>query len=235
MDLAYFSTVIDQVASFVAGFDDTPLHLLQPEEADALFRKCQILDRVTKFAPDIVDGPIRLDQQYWVATGRPGHLPPSSQQLSQSSFVDAADSPEVFSTKPFHVGLFSSTGVLDTFGMWHIYLDMNRGSSLYPPPWYTWAVEMQRNVAVREITSASEWVNFVDDYPRSDGRFLYPDWRRAAKDYDGVHVTLRALAAIEGLPFPGRHGIVAPSFWGVESTLWLHWHIVDHSLREKIS
>lgn len=52
---------------------------------------------------------------------------------------------------------------------------------------------------------------------------LYPDWRAVAQRYDAVHMTLRAIAATQGLLFPTDEGQIAPTFWDVESTFWLRW------------
>jgi hypothetical protein len=61
---------------------------------------------------------------------------------------------------------------------------------------------------------------------------LYPDWYQIAKDFDGVHLTMRAILAIQGFAFDTSHGMIAPSYWGVESVLWLRWCFTSIELRE---
>jgi hypothetical protein len=36
---------------------------------------------------------------------------------------------------------------------------------------------------------------------------IYPDWRSAVRDIDAVHMTLRAITAIQGLRFPVDSGV----------------------------
>lgn len=235
-DLAYFITVIDGTAASLSAYDQKELIIAPPEEADSIMRNCCILSRIMHFAPSIVSGPLQLDSQFWVATGRPEHLPERNRTLSRDDFTDiSVDSEETpFSTKPFNVGLFTSTGALATYGMWRIYLDLHAASTLFPLPWYTWAVEVEHDVSVREIASAMDWVDFVQSYRTAKKSMLYPNWKRAAQDYDAVHVSLRAVAAIEGLSFQTPYGMTAPAFWGLESTLWLRWRIAEQSLREVV-
>lgn len=74
-----------------------------------------------------------------------------------------------------------------------------------------------------EITSAREWADFVGTYPRRHKGEVYPHWHDVATDFDGVHLTLQAIAAIQGFAFPTPRGPSAPAYWDVESTLWLRW------------
>lgn len=192
--------------------------------ADAVVKRSRLLARLALVVPEIVTGPLRLDAQYWVSTGKPGFLPASEPTLGESRFVDPSDGAlRAASTKPSAVGLFTSTGVLGTHGMWRTYLDLNRGSTLYPPPWHTWAVAPRRAAAVREIASAAEWVDLVRSHPRREHGLLCPDWGSVARHHDAVHMTLRAIVAIQGLHLTSGRGTVAAPYWDVESTLWLRW------------
>jgi len=88
------------------------------------------------------------------------------------------------------------------------------------------------DIRVAEIVSATEWVEFVETYPRVDGDLLYPDWEKSANEFDAVHFTLPAIAAAQGYYFHTYRGIVPPVFWDVETTFWLRWcftgsHLVD--------
>jgi hypothetical protein len=66
-------------------------------------------------------------------------------------------------------------------------------------------------------------VDFVLSHPRRERGWLFPDWNSVAHQCDGVHMTLRAIAATQGLYFPTEQGIVAAPYWDIESTLWLRW------------
>jgi hypothetical protein len=141
--------------------------------------------------------------------------------LKREHFVAAGPGTSV-STKPFSVGLFSSTGIGGTYGMWHLYLEATQ-SSLFPQPWYVWRVRPRDDAQVLEISSATAWAEFVLAYPLQRDGLLCPDWNAAANVYDGVHVTLQAIIAMQGLSPRSGLGLLAPTFWDVESTLWLRW------------
>jgi hypothetical protein len=64
------------------------------------------------------------------------------------------------STKPFGVGLFTSTGnALSPHGMWRLYLDG------WTVARHVWAIDTNGRPAVCEITTAAEWVEFVLTHP----------------------------------------------------------------------
>jgi hypothetical protein len=186
--------------------------------------------------PEIVTGPLRLNLQYWVGAREPSGRPKRELTPGESHFIGVSDAtPVETSTKPFYVGLFTATGVLGTYGMWRTYLDLNEYSSLHPRPWHTWAVELHPNVAVQEIASASQWVEFVLSHPRREGELLFPDWNSVARQCDGVHMTLRAIAATQGLYFPTEQGFIAAPYWDVESTFWLRWCFDSVKLVETVT
>ena len=229
-DIAHFITVMEQVTSDGTVRDVRTLPVVSPADADALVGGSRLLARLMDAVPEIVAGPLCVGSQYWVGTGKPSFVPKGESTLQESHFISASDAAHIeVSTKPFGVGLFTSTGVLGTYGMWRMYLDLNRGSTLHPLPWYTWAVEPHAHAVVHEIASASQWVEFVVSHPRQERGLLFPDWRSAAQHRDAIHMTLRAVAATQGLYFPTRQGIVAAPHWDMESTLWLRWRF--HSVR----
>jgi hypothetical protein len=88
------------------------------------------------------------------------------------------------------------------------------------------------HVSIREITCAEDWVSFVETYSVSKGGLVRPDWRKASEKYDGIHIALRAIAAIDGIEFECAGGVITPPVWGVEQTLWLHWRFTGQSLVE---
>jgi len=224
LDLARFVTVMEQVTSAGTIRDVLRMPCVAAAEADALVERCRLLTRLRALAPEIVVGPVNLGAQFWIATGNPSHLPPGEPTLAEQYFIGMTDKANLRpSTKPFGVGMFTATGGLGTHGMWRLYLDLNRGSTLFPLPWHTWAVEPRRDVVIHEIAGATEWVEFARSFPLRDGTLLYPDWNAAARECDAVHMTTRAIAATQGLYFPTEDGIVAAPYWDVEQTFWLRW------------
>lgn len=186
-------------------------------EADGIIGRSRSLHQLTADAPEIVVGPLRLDAQYWIGTDK--HRPDVELAPRETAFVRVSDATtKTPSTKPFGLGLFTSTGaVLSPHGMWRLYLDacvIER---------HVWVLEVNGRPVVREIRSAAEWVEFVLSYPRREGELLFPDWIAVASHCDAIHMTLRAIVAVQGLCFPTENGTVAPTYWDVESTFWLRW------------
>jgi hypothetical protein len=220
--LAHFIRVIDGVAAEVGS----PLSSGSPDLADEIIARSDLLRRLGEKYPELVAQPIVRSQQLWVASARPSHLPRRSFSPARAQFVDASSVPVAPSTKPFGLGLYTSTRVsrIAPWGMWGVYLQINRNSTLYPFPRSTWALCCEKTARVAEITSASEWSQLVvDNAFIADNHVVYPDWRAIAKAWDGVHLTIRAVAAIEGISFSSAVGLLAPAYWGIESTLWLRW------------
>lgn len=116
--------------------------------------------------------------------------------------------------------------------MWRAYLNQYGGGPiLLPRPWYSWRMQpADRELTICEISSACDWVTFVTSYATRDGSNLYPDWNAAANDFDAIHVTARAVVAMQGFRFPGSAGYTAPAHWDVESTFWLRWPFKDATL-----
>lgn len=238
--LSHFIWVLERTTSTGTPRDVRALPCLSPLDADGLLGSSRLLTRLAEVVPEIVTGPLRLDSQYWVGAGKPSFVPSFGPrgELSpkESVFIGVSEATAMDpSTKPFGVGLFTSTGVLGTHGMWRNYLDLNRGSTLHPLPWHTWAVEPHRSVRVHEITTASEWVEFVLSHPRREHELLFPNWGSVARDHDAVHMTLRAIGATQGLYFPTAQGIVAAPYWDIESTLWLRWCFGEARLVETVT
>jgi hypothetical protein len=220
-DIERFIAVMELITD---SGDATELPPILAATADALVGRCRLLRRLDGVVPEIVTGPFHATPQYWVATGKLGRITPGELTPSESYCVAVDDLDAVpVGAKPFGVGLFTSTGVLGGHGMWRTYLDLNRWSTLHPMPWHTWAVTPRRDAVVHEISNATQWIDFVRSYPLRRGALIYPDWRSVARDMDAVHMTLRAIAAIQGLRFPVGSGVVAASYWDVESTFWLRW------------
>ena len=241
VDVDHFITVVERITS--AGIpkindaaDVDVLPCVSAAVADAFLKSSRLLARLEDAVPAIVTGPLRFDLQYWVGIENRSGAPKRELTLSEPHFIGVSDAvPMKASTKPFYVGLFTSTGVLGTYGMWRIYLDRYERYALDPRPRWTWAVELHDNVVVHEIASASQWVEFVLSHPRREGELLFPDWKSVARQCDGVHMTLRAIAATQGLYFPTEQGVIAAPYWDVESTFWVRWCFDSVKLVETVT
>ena len=205
--------------------------ILAADDADAIAASCRLLDSIARDQPSVVHGPLDRERQHWIGTGRHLTSPHEFPTLARSR-LRLADDAIAPSTKPFGVGLYTSTPGPQGRGMWRTYLDVAQGSSLYPLPWATWEIQARDDASVVEITSARDWVEFVSAYARTSAGTIYPDWRAVARQLDGVHITIRAVLAIQGFSFTADAGITAPAYWDVESTLWLRWCFASVNLND---
>ncbi|HET6876063.1 MAG TPA: hypothetical protein VFH38_00885 [Jatrophihabitans sp.] len=93
-----------------------------------------------------------------------------------------------------------------------------------------------RDVRIYEIRSADDWIRLVERHPFDvslsrrhdwwratglDSRWLIPDYTAVGRDYDGVHLTVRAYleAAGRALPVGKAHTVLAG--WHPDQTYWL--------------
>jgi len=197
---------------------------IPPGHADEIVGTCSLLKRMAARIPEVAVGPCDLASQYWISIARDARRDASTGcGLCREFFVPPDSNGSVPRTKPFGVGLFTSTALGGTAGMWWCYLRMHDGSRLFPRPWGLWRVHVDPNAAVFEIRNATDWVDFVTAFPVRNGDYLYPEWTKAADRWDAVHMTAHAIAATQGVTFASGRGVVAPPYWDVESTLWLRW------------
>jgi hypothetical protein len=208
-DLAHFIRTLAAVTAPRQEYFDS---CIAPKCADDVVAQSELIGRLRARAPEIVLGPMQRTRQYFVETEgtRERHVVTSGGGSTDSNSA---------ATKP--KGLFTATGVFDSFGMWWSYLALNHRSSLFRPPWKVWAVEIPVEARVVELTSACDWVEFVLSHRIDVEGHIYPDWRSAESKWDGVHMTIAAIAATQGINFPIESRFVAAPFWDVESTVWL--------------
>lgn len=203
---------------------------LSPSQADEMVAGCALLERVERIAPQIVNGPMATESQFWTGTGKPGHVPPGQRRLSRDYFVPVSANVAA-GAKPFGFGLFTSTGLPGPASMWRAYLELHQ--VLFPLPWWTWSVTVAPDVDVYEIDSAARWVELVSSRSNRHDGMCHPDWAAIATRYDAVHVTARAIVAAQGLCFRTPSGLLAPPYWDVESTFWLRWRFTSAELVER--
>lgn len=196
--------------------------VIEPSDADEVADNCVLLRHLAREEPSLVRGPLDRMRQHWIGAGPHELMPARRPTLAPERFTTPRGVPIPPSTKPFHLGLYTSTAQRNGPGMWRMYLD--QGSNLHPGPWRTWELQVtDPAAAVLEITGAREWAAFVGRYALVHGGAVFPDWDKVALDYAGVHVTLRAILATQGFSFTVEDGLTAPPYWDIESTLWLRW------------
>lgn len=73
------------------------------------------------------------------------------------------------------------------------------------------------------MNTAGAWADLSVRYPLIENELIYPNWSAIAEDYDAVHLTAMAIAATQGVRISTAMGLIAPTYWDVESTFWLRW------------
>jgi hypothetical protein len=196
---------------------------IEATEADAIVSASRLLARLGRSAPQIIDGELDWNSQYWLSTAKFPWSKPRDPNLSAANFVDISHAHVPASTKPFYVGLYTYTGIFGSQGMWREYIERAVPGTGFGRPWHIWKLQVSRGARVWEVDSASAWADLNTSYPLAADGLIYPNWLSIAADYDAVHLSARAVAAIQGIRVKSQMGVIAPSYWDVESTLWLHW------------
>lgn len=194
--------------------------VVSPGDADDLVNSSVLLKTIGAEAPSLVVGPMG-ETQYWMGTGK-GKGVARDRSLHEGALIPMErQTHTVPDTTPRNVGLFTSSAIGGTFGMWHMYVRNNLEP--FVRPWYTWKVVPQRSLKVLDLTSATKWVEFVASHSVVHDGMLYPDWKAVARHYDAIHMTLTAITATQGVYLRTDQGMVAPPYWDVESTFWFRW------------
>jgi hypothetical protein len=223
-DAEKFVGVLDEVTS--TG-DHTGTPIVPAASADAAVAACRLIRRLGSAVPELVSEGIADHMQYWISTGKPPWLPPREHVPSPEHFIPAARAGQTHNANPFDAGLYTSTGFQGTQGMWRLYLDLGHYSSNFPYPWHVWKVVSGTTVRVCDVTTAAQWEELVLRHPAVSDGLIYPDWQAIAQEWDAVHITIRAIAAIQGMRLQTSQGLLAPSYWDVETTFWLRWNFTS--------
>jgi hypothetical protein len=212
--LTHATSVLQQYTNtFMAERVASPA-LLDAADADAVVGESAFLAELSAVAPALVQGPLQQQAQVWIGMARHGGQPPSGPDLRATHQMRP-------SVTPWSGTLFTSSTSPLGVSMWRSYLELYRGSDLYPLPWHVWSLPADGRVA--QVTGAQDWVSLIDRYPLRIDDLVYPDWGAVAIDFDGVHLCLRAVVALQGFSFASAHGLTAPGYWDVETTQWLRW------------
>src|SRR5205085_11475443 len=114
-DLAHFVRVLASVTDADPfGERAEPIAAALADDGLAASR---LLARLHERAPELTAGPLDRPRQFWIATGRNETTTPEASLLRPVSTGAAS--------KPADFGLFTSTGVLGSLGMWAYYLELH--------------------------------------------------------------------------------------------------------------
>lgn len=108
-DHGRFVSVCSRITSRGSASEGLPA--VSARLADRVARTSALLGRLEQETPELTRGPLARDRQVWISKGAEA---PDARLLSRRLFADIADAAEIrASTKPFQLGLFSSTSLLD--------------------------------------------------------------------------------------------------------------------------
>lgn len=100
-----------------------------------------------------------------------------------------------------------------------------------------WAVEISPQARIWNITSPDDWGRLAARYPRDVtasrrhdwyrttgrmGTWILPDWPRAGRDWDGVHLSIAGYITATGSAIPAAGAATVLLGWGPDQTLWLN-------------
>lgn len=242
--LTHFVQVLELYTDTFMDYECRDDAIIDPEVADVLVGGCRLLHAIEVHEPSLVRGPLLRHRQDWTCMGggrRPSTGGGPSDRPSERRFVAPGTSLASRAvTKPTGSGLYTSTGTAAGSSTWRKLLSgylasVAAGSQLFPLPWVTWRLEPSPGVInVAEIVNARAWVRFVESYPHIADGSVWPDWTRAANDFDAIHITLPAIVAAQGFRFRVGPAVLEPAFWDVEQTFWLAWRFSGAQLLEVV-
>lgn len=212
------------------GRPDHEIAPVDPRLSDQLVSELKIVHDSTASRPWLrrwmPESPV---QQCWTATS--GHLdqvrvplPPSSSLMVEIEDVNA----DALTRRPIGAGLYTTSTVSGQEDMWRKFLGWNvsnnSDTSLWRQPWRTWALQARPDARILTIESAADWAAAVSAHPLwgQDGE-LYLNHAQLAQKFDGLHVTLPAVCAIDGMRFTCTNGVTAPWYFSCECTFWFRW------------
>jgi hypothetical protein len=204
---------------------------IAPAIADDIVTHSALLKEIATSDPSLVAGPMDRRRQYWTPGG--GTTALNGEAPSRAQFM-AADESCPIRVKPSRFGLYTSTGSSTGPSMWRLLLGLGGTAGSWPRTLgcYTWALDVEPNVRVAEIVTASDWVQFVCEHPYRDGDRVLPNWVDIAQKFDAVHFALPVIAAVQSLPVRAGDAIIPAAYWDVETTFWLNWRFSDVHLLE---
>lgn len=212
-DMVYFTESL-----YPRGFDGQSVlgRDLDPIAADETVGQCEPLMSLA----DRIDGRRSPDSAVWIS--RSGRQPAASSQLFTGAFRES------WAGKPEGALFTSDAGSFD-LGMWYVY-GLTK-SEFYQPPCRAWRLVTDSRARVLNIATAEDWCRTTALFPRpvrGTDHCYEMDWAMIAQGFDAVNLTLRAVAAIDcfGFKFEGIN--IAPSFWSVQTTVWLRWVFDRH-------
>jgi len=218
--------------------DDVRFSVLSAERLIELVVECEV--DLSPYASDYqqrVDALLTRSPFLKIAAGRLLSMPGTAnwfadldrkQQIWESPTIPSQDSFNVdlcpFNqdvTKP-RAAFWTSTRIGSYSSSWISYL--RRGEDGRPAPYYPWRLEASAAARVYEVHEPEAWYSLCLAFPRHEkNKYIAPDWKKVARTWDGVHVSVGGLLTTELVCWKTAQGRTRLSGWNVESTVWLRW------------
>ncbi len=92
-----------------------------------------------------------------------------------------------------------------------------------------WHLELCPRLPVAEIHTVSDWRALCNEAPgcNDTNGLIEPDWQALARRFDGVHLSVAGLLAVQGVPIADKDGVAMLWGWDAESTAWLNWCVTS--------
>jgi hypothetical protein len=100
-----------------------------------------------------------------------------------------------------------------------------------------WDVQIDPLARIWNITSPDDWRRLAVRYPRDvtasrrhdwyrwtgrAGTWVLPDWPRAARDWDGVHLSIAGYITATGFAIPAGDAATVLAGWAPDQTFWMN-------------
>ena len=171
-----------------------------------------------------------LDHQVWIEHGKePFCVEPLDGPLDTTTWQRPRTPPdwwERYAQKP--KGLQYTSTLHGENASLLVGYDHGVGDLISYFPIKCWSLAVTPAVRVYEIHGPKDWHDLCVSYPAKggqdngqDGEWLVPDWGAAARDWDGVHLSLGGLLTAEQVRHESPAGWSKLDAWHAEQTFWL--------------
>ena len=134
---------------------------------------------------------------------------------------------------PFPRGVFTTTGPIGPLPAVEIGCATDAGEDRFE----IWDAGISPQARIWNITGPDDWARLTARYPRDvtasrrhdwyhatgrAGTWMLPDWPRAARDWDGVHLSITGYITGTGFAIPAAGAATVLTGWEPDQTLWLN-------------
>lgn len=134
---------------------------------------------------------------------------------------------------PFPSAVFTTTGPIGPLPA----VEIGCATDADEDRFEVWSIEISPQARIWNITSPDDWARLTARYPRDvtasrrhdwfhttgrAGTWMLPDWPRAARDWDGVHLSVAGYITATGFAIPAAGAATVLTGWEPDQTLWIN-------------